>query len=241
MSDLNHAAITEATKPGVALMDQRPAADVPARSPLCEMRPSRPEDTATRAGVFMWEDALKTHLILRGNGESEEFRKGVKAATGFELPGPLQSSQNDDWSLSWITPDEWLLIGPGDQAFLMEHQLRTQLHGHYAVINVGGGQTVVRLSGAEARSVIMKSCPYDVHDRNFPVGKVVTTVLAKSQATLRRLGDDDWAFIVRRSFADYIWRWLADAAGEYGLSIGEPPLPERTNVGDRSDVGTVAG
>lgn len=232
MSDLN----TPAT---VALMDQRPSTEVPARSPLHHLAGSQSAQAKPNTGVYLWEEALKTHMVLRGDGNQAAFREGVQEATGLALPGALTSVHNEDWSLSWIAPDEWLLVGPGDKAFTMEQQLRERLSGHYALINVGGGQTLVRLAGANARAVLMKSCPYDVHDRNFPVGKVVNTVLAKSSATLRRLGEQDWELVVRRSFADYVWHWLVDAAGEYGLHIGPSPDAQQAQRTERARASAV--
>ncbi|KAA5829351.1 sarcosine oxidase subunit gamma, partial [Pseudomonas chlororaphis] len=69
------------------------------------------------------------------------------------------------------------------------------------------------------RQVLMKSTSYDVHPNNFPVGKAVGTVFAKSQLVIRRMGEDTWELVIRRSFSDYWWLWLQDAAAEYGLSI----------------------
>ncbi len=212
----------QARATGISIMDQIPAADVPARSPLHHAIKTPGQTAQPNPGVHLWEEALKAHLALRGDADNADFRQGIEAATGLALPGALQSVHNDQWSLSWISPDEWLLVGPGDQAFSMELALREHLSGHYSVINVSGGQTLVRLAGAEARSVLMKSCPYDVHDRNFPVGKVVTTVFAKSQATVRRLAENDWELVIRRSFADYAWRWLVDASQEYGVQLSAP-------------------
>ncbi|MEX1215013.1 sarcosine oxidase subunit gamma [Saccharospirillum sp.] len=212
----------QASASGIAIMDQIPSADVPARSPLHHVIKKPNQTDQPNPGVHLWEDALKAHLALRGDADNTDFRQGIEAATGLALPGALHSVHNEQWSLSWISPDEWLLVGPGDQAFNMELTLREHLSGHYSVINVSGGQTLVRLAGAEARAVLMKSCPYDVHDRNFPVGKVVTTVFAKSQATVRRLAENDWELVIRRSFADYAWRWLVDASQEYGVQLSVP-------------------
>lgn len=195
-----------------ALMDQRPSADIPARSPLYQKSPLSSD------GLQLSEAALATHIVIRGNAAVPNFAQGIEKATGMALPGNLQSESNNDWRLRWIAPDEWLLTGPGSDAFAVETALRDNLSGHYAVINVSGGQTLVRLSGANARTVLMKSCPYDVHDHNFPIGKVVSTVFAKSQAVVCRLGEDEWELVIRRSFADYIWRWLVDAGNEFGLS-----------------------
>lgn len=220
MSEALNEAVAEPT--GVAIMEQLPKTDVPARSPIAHHTEVLSATTLENPGVHLWEDALRTHLALRGDADNTGFARGVEAATGLALPEPLQCHQSEEWSLGWVAPDEWLLTGPGDQAFTMEMALREQLDGHYAVINLSGGQTLLRLSGPKARLVLMKSCPYDVHDRNFPVGKIVTTVLAKSQATIRRVGNEDWELVVRRSFADYVWRWLVDAGQEYRLSLGRP-------------------
>lgn len=196
----------------IAVMDQRPSVDVPARSPLYR------RGDANADGLSIRENALAAQLVIRGKASDSNFAQGVQAATGLDLPGTLQSTAKGDWRLRWLTPDEWLLTGPGDAAFEMENALRAHLSGHYAVINVSGGQTLLQLSGAHVKTLLMKSCPYDIHDRNFPVGKVVSTIFAKSQATLCRLDDDVWELVIRRSFADYIWRWLLDAGAEFGLS-----------------------
>jgi sarcosine oxidase subunit gamma len=36
---------------------------------------------------------------------------------------------------------------------------------------------------------------------------------------IRHTGEDTWELLIRRSFADYWWMWLQDAAAEYGLGI----------------------
>ena len=58
----------------------------------------------------------------------------------------------------------------------------------------------------------------DVHELNFPTGKVITTTLAQAQVIIRRLDTDQFELVIRRSFADYIWSWLRDAAMEFGVN-----------------------
>lgn len=206
----------------IAVMDQLPQGGVPARSSLYRQAAQATPSHETTYGVYLWEEGLHSHLILRGNADEQAFGDGVHKATGLRLPTTLRSVAGDEWSMGWLAPDEWLLTGPGEQAFEMETKLRGSLSGHYSVVNVSGGLTLLRMSGPEAVSVLMKSCPYDVHERNFPTGKIVATVFAKSQATLRHLSADQWELVVRRSFADYIWRWLLKAASEYSVHIGTP-------------------
>ena len=172
------------------------------------------------AGIRLREKKLLGHLTLRGDGHDPAFAGAVHKATGLELPGALGLVGKGDRSLQWMGPDEWLLILPCGEEFAAEQQLREALGDlHHQVVNVSGGQTLVELSGPKVRELLMKSTSYDVHPRNFPVGKAVGTVFAKSQLVIRHTGEDSWELVVRRSFADYIWLWLQDASAEYGLAI----------------------
>lgn len=172
------------------------------------------------AGVILREKKFLGHLTIRGNGHDAAFAGGVHKALGLELPVALTVVANGDTSLQWVGPDEWLLIVPGGQEFEAEKKLRAALEGqHIQVVNVSGGQSLLELRGANVRDVLMKSTSYDVHPNNFPVGKAVGTVFAKSQLVIRRTGEDTWELVIRRSFSDYWWLWLQDASAEYGLSI----------------------
>ncbi len=203
----------------IAVMDQYPTESVPAESPLHHCKPGTRSLGSNTPTVYAGELNLLGHLVIRGNADDEAFSNGIEAALGLALPGTLKSAEGDSVSISWIAPDEWLVLCPLSQAFAVEMALRDNLKGHYSIVNVSGGQTVVRLSGANAVNVLKKSCPYDFHDSHFPVGKVVTTVLAKTQAVIRRKSEDTWDLVIRRSFADYAWRWLEDASSEYGLQV----------------------
>lgn len=204
----------------VAVMNQLPTGTPRAESPLYHADlASIARKGAKQGGVTIQELKLLGHLVIRGKVEDAAFMAAAEKVMGVALPGPLQTSINGNLSIRWISPDEWLVVVPGDRAFDLENELRAEMTGHFAIVNASGGQTVLSLSGANARDVLMKSTPYDVHDRNFPVGKVVTTVFAKSQAVISRTGEQSWELVIRRSFADYLWLWLQDASAEFGLVV----------------------
>lgn len=172
--------------------------------------------------VRLREKAFMGHLILRGNAGNELFAKTVEKVLGVALPTQASHSvENDKVLVQWLSPDEWLIITEGGQEGPLQQALREQLSGHYAITDVSGGQTVIELSGPKAEMVIRKSCPYDVHPSNFPTGKCVGTVFAKSTVLLRRTGAESFELVIRRSFSDYLWLWLQDASREYGLVIGK--------------------
>ena len=144
--------------------------------------------------------------------ENKTLHKAIQSVTGLKLPTkPLSSIENKEYILNWISPDEVLLLVPEKREFKVETQLRELMTGHFAIVNVTGGQTLLELSGKRAESILKKSSSYDIHPDNFPVGKVVTTIFAKSQAVLRRTGKESFQLIVRRSFSDYLWKWMVDA------------------------------
>nr|WP_314874573.1 sarcosine oxidase subunit gamma family protein [uncultured Pseudomonas sp.] len=205
----------------INVFQQNPGAEAKAQTPLHHADlASLVGKGRNNAGVTLREKKLLGHLTLRGDGHDPAFASGVHKALGLELPVALTVVAKGDTSLQWVGPDEWLLIVPGGQEFEVEQQLREALAGlHIQVVNVSGGQTLLELQGANVRDVLMKSTSYDVHPNNFPVGKAVGTVFAKSQLVIRRTGEDTWELVIRRSFADYWWMWLQDASAEYGLSI----------------------
>lgn len=173
-----------------------------------------------KAGVTLREKKLLGHLTLRGDAKDSAFAGAVHQALGLELPSALMLVAAGETSLQWLGPDEWLLVVPSGTEFAVEQKLRAALDGqHISIVNVSGGQTLLELTGPKVRDVLMKSSSYDVHPNNFPVGKAVGTVFAKSQLVIRHTGEDTWELVVRRSFADYVWLWLQDASTEYGLAI----------------------
>ncbi|MAC47927.1 MAG: sarcosine oxidase subunit gamma, partial [Oceanospirillum sp.] len=101
----------------------------------------------------------------------------------------------------------------------VETRFREEMEGHHSLVNSSGGSTILELSGDNVVDMLKKSTPIDLHPKEFPVGKVVSTVFAKSSAIIRRTGDKRFELVIRRSFADYIWLWIQDASREFGLVI----------------------
>ena len=205
----------------VNVYSQRPASGAKAESPLHHADlPSLVGKGRQNAGVVLQHRQLLGHLTLRGDGHDPAFAGAVHKALGMELPSALKVVYNGDSSLQWLGPDEWLLIVPSGEELAAEQKLREALAGlHISVVNVSGGQSLLELTGANVRDVLMKSTSYDVHPNNFPVGKAVGTVFAKSQLVIRHTAEDTWELVIRRSFSDYWWLWLQDASAEFGLSV----------------------
>ncbi len=206
---------------GVALMNQVPEGEIVGQSPLhhaeLDKLASMPADLEE---VSLKEVKLMGHLTLRCDANNEAQVKIVESILGFSLPlVPLTSTTKGDYAARWMSPDEWLITVPGLAAFDVESAFHEKMIGHYSLVNGSGGATILEISGKHAVDVMKKSSPIDFHLDHFPVGKVVSSVFAKSGAVIRRLDADRFELVIRRSFADYLWLWIQDASLEYGLAI----------------------
>ncbi|MCY7304944.1 MAG: sarcosine oxidase subunit gamma [Rhodoferax sp.] len=153
---------------------------------------------------------------LRGNGQDALFAQAVQQATGLALPLRANTASlgaQRQWL--WLGPDEWLLKCRDWPATEAMDTLSAALLGmHSAVVDVGHGNTTVLLSGPGAGELLARGCPLDLHPRVFSAGSVAQTHVAKAAATILCVEPGTrFELTVRRSFADYLVRWLC-AAGE---------------------------
>ncbi|MEE9321606.1 MAG: sarcosine oxidase subunit gamma family protein [Granulosicoccus sp.] len=146
----------------------------------------------------------------------------VKELFALAWPERLQSTVADALCLRSMSPDEFLLSCPLDAVADIKRKLRASIKESFAVVDVSGGYVVLELAGPDHKALLKKSTAYDVHSRNFPVGKNVNTTFAKTQVTLRSVSESQVEIIVRRSYSDYVWLWIQTAAREYGLNAQRP-------------------
>ncbi|MGD8429025.1 MAG: sarcosine oxidase subunit gamma family protein [Ectothiorhodospiraceae bacterium] len=181
--------------------------------------------------VVLREKRLLGLFTLRGDSSDAGFRSAVASVLGAEPPTePMTSVDTDRAGVLWYSPDEWLVIADGADLPAqgsVEHplvaELREALAGvHSQVVDNSGGYTLLEVSGPKAEEMLHKCTIYDVHERSLPVGKVVGSVFAtKTAAYIRRIREDAFELVIRRSFADYIWLWIQEQSREYGLVIAE--------------------
>ena len=174
------------------------------------------------AGVELAECQPRGLLLLRGDVASKEFRGAVSAAIGIEpVVEPLAAARKRDVSMLWLGPDEWLVVTPDNRVERIERTLRGALEArHGALTDVSHGRAILSLSGPDARSVLAKGCPLDLHPRVFGPGRCAQSRLAKCQVLIHQTGDTPaFEIHVMRSFAQYSWTWLLDAGGEFGVRI----------------------
>jgi sarcosine oxidase subunit gamma len=150
-------------------------------------------------------------FVLRARGVAVDT---AGRAFGIDLPRQaFRTSATGARTASWLGPDEWLLKGPELENVLMEQQLTEALAGiAHSLVDVSHRDAVLALSGVKAAAALNAGCPLDLHPSVFAVGTCTRTLLGKAQIVLWRTGPQRFHVQAARSFADYVWRFLEQAA-----------------------------
>jgi len=160
------------------------------------------------------EVALLDMVNLRGDASDAAFAQAIQSATGLALPVQANTaSVSGDRQLLWLGPDEWLLKLPGGQGDAVEAAIRAALVGkHISVVQVGSGNTTLTVQGPAAADLLSRGCPLDLHARSFPDGSLAQSHVAKANVVLLCVkAETSYEITVRRSFADYLFKWLCEA------------------------------
>lgn len=189
------------------------------QTPLQHFNLNAKQETMTDAkGVWVHEIKLLGYIHLRGNAQNEDFLTAVKKATGIDLPmGACSLSAAYSITILNLSPDEWMLVCQRKQRAAIQQSLETALTGiHSQVLDNSGGYTSVWLQGKQAADALQHCTVYNLHA--LTPNKVVGTAFGKASVIIYRL-EDSFCLVLRRSFADYIWRYLTRAAAPYGFGI----------------------
>jgi len=159
---------------------------------------------------------------LRIRRDDPTARQAVEASLGAALPAVGKAWVAGEATLYGLGPDEWLAVGGEGPA--LAARLRAAAGEHFVgVTDVTENYTTLVASGPAAREVLAKGCPLDLHPRGFQPGDVAGSLLAKATVVLNLVseeaGDARFEILVRRSFADYLFRWLEDAGRDVGVVV----------------------
>jgi sarcosine oxidase subunit gamma len=182
-------------------------------------------EAARPRGIRLGERRLGK-IELRGDPGDRAFMAAVGRALDLLLPSePNTTARRGGLAALWLGPDAWLLTCPTAEIATLIASLREALSDvHAAITDVSDGRVALRLLGPNARDVLAKGCPLDLHPRAFATGSCAQSLLAKASVLLHLLDDDPqhgptFELYVARSFAHYLFAWLEDAGREYGVQV----------------------
>lgn len=109
----------------------------------------------------------------------------------------------------WLGPDEWLVIDTAGNDPMVDCARAKALH---SAVDISHRHVAINVSGAGAADVLNAGCPRDLSLAAFPVGAAARAVLGKIEIVLLRTGEDAFRVECWRSFSDYAFTLLAEAA-----------------------------
>lgn len=134
----------------------------------------------------------------------------LSRALGVTLPQkPKTSASKNGRTVFWLGPDEWFVIDEAGGDPLDDCAKAKALH---SAVGVSHRNVALAVSGAGAQATVSAGCPQDLSLDAFPVGACSRTVMGKSEILLYRPAADTFRVECWRSFSDYVFTFLTEAA-----------------------------
>lgn len=188
--------------------------ELTARSALGTATGAPPRAHGNHAAVQLNELAVPAMFDLRLDPVDAAAVSAAETALALKLPlTPNKSTAAGGCLALWFGPDQWLIVGPPDDAVPL---MQTLAGRDASVVGVNDLRAVFELAGPASREVLRKGCAIDLHPRAFKPGDCALTVLARVPVALHQSDDrPGYQIFVERSYAEYLWIWLSDAMVEF--------------------------
>ncbi|MCO5145121.1 MAG: sarcosine oxidase subunit gamma [Aquamicrobium sp.] len=191
---------------------QKKAALPAAPAPAVRRRTALEGRAAGQPWVSVTPAAPAQRLSLRAPRDSVA---ALSKALGLDLPErPMASAGEGGRAALWLGPDEWLVIEEGRDA------LPAALSGvkaFHSAVDVSHRNLGILVAGRGAEATLASGCPRDLSQAAFPIGSCARTVLGKAEIVVWRTGEEAFRVECWRSFSDYVFIFLAEAARDAGV------------------------
>ncbi|MER8404118.1 sarcosine oxidase subunit gamma [Mesorhizobium sp. M0185] len=178
-----------------------------AAGPSVERRPALAGQSLSAAGVTLAVLPPAERISLRA---PEASIAALSKALGVVLPQrPKTSAAKAGRTALWLGPDEWLVIDESGKDPLADCASISVLHSAVAISH---RNVAISVTGPAAAATINAGCPQDLSLDAFPVGAASRTILGKVEIVLLRTAADAFRVECWRSFSDYVFTFLSEAA-----------------------------
>ena len=180
-----------------------------AAAPSVERRPALIGQELSVTGVTLAVLPPAQRISLRAPDASVA---ALSKALGVALPRkPKTSAAKAGRTALWLGPDEWLVIDEVVKDPLADCAEVTVLH---SAVGISHRNVAISVIGPAAAATINSGCPQDLSLDVFPVGAASRTILGKAEIVLLRTAADAFRVECWRSFSDYVFTFLSEAAGD---------------------------
>ena len=169
-------------------------------------------------GVTIEETILSGKINIRGKSSDKEFMKNIGSVLNLVLPiEPNVRIYNNNISIMWLGPNEWLVITPENEKDKIISLLESKLNPEKtAITDVSFNRTVLRLEGKQVFTLLSKFLVANLEkilETNFSVAQ---TIFLKIPVLFIRNNTNKEAISLdlhlNRSHAKYVYELLIDGS-----------------------------
>ena len=167
-------------------------------------------------GISIDEIDFVGKINLRGKSTDKEFMKNVGSALDLVLPiEPNVKVSNNNISIIWLSPNEWLIETPKSETQKILTLLKSTLNPQKtAITDVSFNRTVLRLEGDNVFTLLSKFLVINLEEILKNNYSVAQTVFIKIPVLLIKNNDHDEITSIdihlNRSHAKYVYELLID-------------------------------
>ncbi len=185
------------------------AAKTSASADAAERRPSQAGRSVSAKNIEVKVLPPAERMSLRA---PEASVAALSKALGLTLPKkPKTSASKAGRTALWLGPDEWFVVDEAGKDLLADCAKVTALH---SAVGISHRNVAFAVTGPAASAAINAGCPQDLSLEAFPVGAASRTILGKCEIVLLRKADDAFRVECWRSFSDYVFTFLSEAASD---------------------------
>ena len=159
------------------------------------------------------------HLAAQRAMVSLSAFKGQSAALGqalgVALPATARRIRHHGADYFWAGPGSWLVVSENPALF---DELSAVAAPFAAMTDQSDGHCILRVSGPQARAILAKLVPIDLHQTAFAPDAVALTLAAHIGVKLWQEDEGAFALACFRSFAGALHHALLEAAAEFEAS-----------------------
>tara|TARA_B100000287_G_scaffold9170_1_gene8999 strand:- start:32 stop:592 length:561 start_codon:yes stop_codon:yes gene_type:complete len=158
-------------------------------------------------------------IKLNLRGKNRDFITKVGKVLSIIPPtDPNTSSGNDNLSILWLGPDEWMVYANDKNALNDRGILEDKLFNEISKVKLGSVTNVtdhlvmINIRGNKVFELLSTGCPFNFNDFMNSKGATTQTLLNHVDIIIHNKNVNDLNLFVRRSFSNHLWSWINDSA-----------------------------
>ena len=169
-------------------------------------------------GLTVKEISPLMKLNLRG--KSRDFLTIIGKNINMILPVEANtSSESDNYTSLWLSPDEWMLISNNTvDKETNNYQIEKLLFNKISKTNLGAVTDVsdqfvmINIKGEKIFDLLSAGCPFNFNEFKTKKGAVAQTILLQIDVIIYLKEINTVNLLVRRSFSEHLMSWIDDTA-----------------------------